>query len=123
MFECYHDNVLFGYYPFIIQGKKLFVLSFLPIISPDTPKGMFLAKRLNLQKEDMSYLGMDKLGFFFTVNFAQIPVLNEALHDAELGPLLNYASEDLLPFERDAKKTLRVKHFFENAQISPEDGF
>jgi len=120
MFECYYKDVLFGYYPFVIQGNKLFVLSFLPIISPDTPKGMLLAKRLNLQKEDMIYLGMDKLSFFFTVDFTQIPLLYEALLEAGLGPLLNYTSEDLLPFEHDAKKTLRVKHFFEKALISPE---
>jgi hypothetical protein len=115
MFECYYEDVLFGYYPFIVQGDKLFVLSFQPVISPDTPKGLLLAKRLNLQKEDMKYLGMDKLSFFFTVDFSQIPLLRKALVKVGLGPLLDYASEDLLPFERDAKKTLRVKKFFELA--------
>jgi hypothetical protein len=121
MFECYCEDVLFGYYPFVVQGNKLFVLSFLPVISPDTPKGMIVAERLNLQKEDMIYLGMDKLGFFLTVDFTQIPVLYNALLDAGLEPLLNYASDDLLPLERDAKKTLRVKRFFEKAPVTPED--
>ncbi|MDR3247044.1 MAG: hypothetical protein LBT50_11525 [Prevotellaceae bacterium] len=121
MFECYYKDVLFGYYPFIVQDDNLFVLSFLPVLSPDTPKGAVFAKRLNIQKEDLIYLGMDKLSFFFTIDFAQIPMLHEALIEAGLCPLLDYVSEDLLPFEHDAKKTLRVKNFFEKALLSPED--
>jgi hypothetical protein len=120
MFECYYDDVLFGYYPFVVQGNKIFVLSFLPIASPGTPKGMLLAKHLNIQKEDVNYLGMDKLSFFFTVDFTQIPILHETLLKVGLAPLLNYVSEDILPFERDAKKTLRIKHFFEKALVPPD---
>jgi hypothetical protein len=111
MFECYHNDTLFGYYPFIVQKNKLFVLTFLPAISPGTPKGEFLVKRFGIQKEDMSYLGMDKLSFFFTVDFSQIPVLYEALLEAGFGPLFNFAPEDLLPFEIDVRKTQRVKKF------------
>jgi hypothetical protein len=48
----------------------------------------------------------------FLVNFGYL--------EAGLGPLLNYVSEDLLPFERDAKKTLRMKHFFEKANETVE---
>ncbi|MDR3194813.1 MAG: hypothetical protein LBT76_05935 [Tannerella sp.] len=116
MFECYHDDVLFGYYPYIIRGNKLFVLTFLPIISPETPRGESFVYLLGLQKQDMIYLGMDKLSFFLTVDFTQIPELFQALTHLGLYSLVNYASEDLLPFERDPQKTLRVKRFFENAQ-------
>ncbi|MDR3309322.1 MAG: hypothetical protein LBS80_05145 [Tannerella sp.] len=117
MFECYYKDVLFGYYPFEVQGDKLFVLSFLPILSPDTPKGMILTERLKLRKDDMIHLGMDKLSFFFTVDCKQIPVLYDALLEIGLGPLLNYKSEDLLPFEYDEKKTIRVKNFFEKNEL------
>jgi hypothetical protein len=117
MFECFYKDTLFGYYTFTVQNDKIFVLTFLPALSPETPKGDFLVKRFGLQKEDMKYLGMDKLSFFFTVDFSQIPVLHEALLEAGFGTLFTFAPDDRLPFEIDPLKTLRVKKFFENANI------
>jgi hypothetical protein len=117
MFECYCKDTLFGYYTYIVQKNKIFVLTFLPALSPNTPKGYFLAKRFGLQKEDMNYLGMDKLSFFFTVDFSQIPVLHKALLEAGFGTLFTFAPDDRLPFEIDIRKTLRVKKFFEKANI------
>ena len=113
MFECYFDDVLFGYYPFVVQKNRLFVLSFLPILSPDTPKGAIIVKKFKLRKQDLAFLGMDKLSFFFTVDFSQIPVLRDALLDVGLAPLLNFNSPDRLPFEYDIQKTLAVKKFFQ----------
>ncbi|MDR1878527.1 MAG: hypothetical protein LBQ64_03065 [Bacteroidales bacterium] len=117
MFECYYEDTLFGYYPFTIQKNKIFILTFLPITSPNTPKGELLVKRFGIQKEDMSYLGMDKLSFFFTVDFSQIPILHEALLEIGLESLVNFAPSDRLPFEIDVQKTLRIKKFFENADL------
>jgi hypothetical protein len=117
MFECYYKDTLFGYYTFTVQKDKIFVLTFLPAISPDTPRGEFLVKRFGIQKEDITYLGMDKLSFFFTVDFSQIPVLYEALLEAGFGSLFNFTLDDRLPFEIDIQKTLRVKKFFENTEI------
>ena len=113
MFECYYNDVLFGYYPFVVQKNRLFVLSFLPILSPDTPKGAIIVKKFKLRKQDLAFLGMDKLSFFFTVDFSQIPVLRDALLDVGLAPLLNFNSPDRLPFEYDIQKTLAVKKFFQ----------
>ncbi|MDR3268836.1 MAG: hypothetical protein LBT83_07205 [Tannerella sp.] len=115
MLECYHDDVLFGYYPFTIQQNKIFILSFLPVIALDTPTGELIERRLHLQKEDTIYLGMDKLSFFFTVDFSQIPTLYNVLVEAKLKPLLDFDSEDRFLFEHDPKKTLMVKKFFEQS--------
>jgi hypothetical protein len=116
MFECYYDNTLFGYYPFVIKDKKIFVLTFLPLLSPITYRGALLINRFGMQKEDMLYLGMDKLSFFFTVDFSQIPLLQSALIEFGFGRILNFAAEDRLPLMIDTKKTLRVKKFFEHLE-------
>ncbi|MDR2775041.1 MAG: hypothetical protein LBC19_09960 [Tannerella sp.] len=118
MLTCYTSNsnthVRLGYFPFIIQGRKLIVLTFLPLISAETPEGEFLGRTLGLQTDDMIFLGMDKLSFFCTVDFEQIPVLKEALIAANVWNLVEYAtSHPDVTFTVDQKKTLMVKKFFE----------
>jgi hypothetical protein len=118
MLLCYtmegNKLVRFGYFPFIVQRKRLIVLTFLPLVSPDTFEGSYLQHRLGLQIEDTTYLGMDKLSFFCTVDFEQIPVLKEAFIATGIWDLVKYASHHPdVNFTVDQKKTLMVKKFFE----------
>jgi hypothetical protein len=74
-----NEGEVYGYFTFVIQDDKLFVLTFLPITSALTPEGKRLQKMLHLSKRDITYLGMDTLGFIFDIDFDQIPLLKEAL--------------------------------------------
>lgn len=122
MFECFYEDVVFGYYPFIVQGDKLIILSFLPIFALTTPRGAYLESRMKISRQDIEFLGMDKLSFFFTVDFEQIPTLHEMLYKVGVGPLLEFESPDLLPFERDPQKTLLVKKFFQTEETKETEG-
>jgi hypothetical protein len=118
MFRCYYEDTTFGYYPFIVQKDKIFILTFLPLMSPVTPVGAMFTKRFGLQKEDIRYLGMDQLAFFFTVDLMQLHLdFYFLLDDTRVLWLLYFAPEDRLPFEIDPQKTRRVKEFFEKANI------
>jgi hypothetical protein len=110
-----NDNVVrFGYFHFIVRDDKLIVMTFLPLTSPDTWEGIYLQKHLGLQKEDIIFLGMDKLSFFLTVDFEQIPTLKKALEKTEISKLIQFAAEDPdINFVIDPKKTQMVKKFFE----------
>lgn len=125
MLECYTQEgntiVRFGYFPFIIQDKKLIVLTFLPLTSPDTYEGDYLQKNLGLQIEDAKFLGMDKLSFFLTVDFDQIPILKKALVTTGIWTLIRYAAKvPDVEHAIDQKKTQMVKKFFEQ-KIENED--
>ncbi|MDR1120484.1 MAG: hypothetical protein LBM08_06160 [Dysgonamonadaceae bacterium] len=124
MLVCYFkDNerfVYLGYFPFIILKNKLIVLTFLPLVSDDTLSGQYLRNRLGLQMEDMVFLGMDKLSFYLTVDFDQIPVLKKALVNTEVWFLVEYAANNPeMNFTIDQKKTKMVKKFFEH-KTDPE---
>jgi hypothetical protein len=121
MLTCYFKDglryIYLGYFPFIIQKNKLIVLSFLPLISEDTLAGWHLSHRLGLQIKDRMFLGMDKLSFFLTVDFDQIPVLKKALSVTSIWSLVEYAaSHPELGFTIDQKKTQMVKKFFEHKE-------
>jgi hypothetical protein len=118
MLECYTKDgetiVRLGYFPFVIQKNKLFVLSFLPLISSHTWEGRHMQRQLGLQRDDLTFLGMDRLSFFLTVDFEQIPLLKEALIATKLWPLVTCAAKNPdmnLPI--DQKKTQMIKKFFE----------
>jgi hypothetical protein len=103
-----------GYFAFTIDGDNLLVLTLLPLLSRDTPEGRVVHERLGLSAEDLKYLGMDRLSFFYDIDIAQIPALKKVLFDElhldyirELYSSYRSADE---PF--DAKKTLFVKNFF-----------
>jgi hypothetical protein len=118
MLECYTSFgstiVRFGYYPFIIQNDTLIVLTFLPLVSSKTPEGKQLNKLLGLQRADTMFLGMDKLSFFCTVDFEQIPVLKQAMVDTGIWNLIEYAAQHPdVNCTIDQKKTQMVKKFFE----------
>ncbi|MDR0605575.1 MAG: hypothetical protein LBG80_14855 [Bacteroidales bacterium] len=106
--------IRFGYFPFIIRDNKLIVMTFLPLTSPDTSEGAYFQEHFGLQTEDIKFLGMDKLSFFFTVDFEQIPSLKEALIATNIQNMITHIKEGMdLDFSIDQKKTMMVKKFFE----------
>jgi hypothetical protein len=119
MLACYFKDgnrfVYLGYYPFTIRKNKLIVTTFLPLASPETPTGANLQSLLGLQAEDVTLLGMDRLSFYLTVDFEQIPVLKDALIATEIWNVVQYAIDNPeIHFTIDRKKTQMVKEFFEH---------
>jgi hypothetical protein len=106
-----------GYFTFTIDGDNLFVLTLLPLLAKDTPEGRILFERLQLSVDDLKYLGMDKLSFFYEVDIQQIPplkkVLFDELHMESVRSIYNSFRPKKTPF--DEKKTLFVKEFFRKA--------
>jgi hypothetical protein len=77
--EISYKKEIFGYFSFVTQGDKLFILTFLPLTSALTPEGKRLRKALHLSKQDITYLKMDSLNFLFDLDLEQIPLLKNAL--------------------------------------------
>ncbi|MDR0667267.1 MAG: hypothetical protein LBF90_01450 [Prevotellaceae bacterium] len=112
---------VYGYFPFIIQHDKLFILSFLPVTSFQTPEGKRLQEILHLSTKDITYLGMDSLQFLYDVDLEQIPVLKNALIRSGIYRIKeqNHTPPPPSPPEVVSKQTLFVKKFFET--IPPPD--
>ncbi|MDR1602505.1 MAG: hypothetical protein LBS42_08765 [Tannerella sp.] len=112
-----------GYFAFTIDGDNLLVLTLLPLLSRNVPEGRILHERLQLSPEDMKYLGMDKLSFFYEVDIAQIPVLRQVLYDElhldYIHTVYNSFRSRNDPFNE--KKTLFVKNFFRKLEEQPAD--
>jgi hypothetical protein len=114
-----NGEVTIGYFAFTIDGNNLLVLTLLPLLSNSVPEGRVLRDRLRLSTEDLKYLGMDKLSFFYDVDIEQIPMLKQVLFD-ELH--LDYIRRSIYnsfrpkntPFNE--KKTLLVKNFFQKLE-------
>jgi hypothetical protein len=107
-----------GYFAVTIDGDNLLVLTFLPILSYNVPEGRILYERLHLSPDDMKYLGMDKLSFFYEVDISQIPVLKQVIYD-ELH--LEYIRTTYHSYRDkyanfNEKKTLFVKNFFQKLE-------
>jgi hypothetical protein len=107
-----------GYFAFTIEGENLLVLTLLPLLSYNVPEGRILYERLRLSPEELKYLGMDKLSFFFEVDIEQIPLLKKVLYD-ELH--LDYVRTVYNSFrsKNDAfneKRTIFVKNFFQKLE-------
>jgi hypothetical protein len=103
-----------GYFAFTIEGQNLLVLTLLPLLSYNVPEGRILYERLRLSPEELKFLGMDKLSFFFEVDIEQIPLLKKVLYD-ELK--LDYVRTVYNSFRSknasfNEKRTLFVKNFF-----------
>jgi hypothetical protein len=119
MLECYTKNkdghvVRLGYFPFVIQDRKLIVLTFLPLVSAEAWEGHFIRKQLGLHMEDTKFLEMDKLSFYLTVDFEQIPVLKQVLVQTGIWNLVRYAADNPdMHFKLDQKRTQMVKKFFD----------
>ena len=109
-----------GYFTYFVQDNDIVINTFLPLTSSDTPEGKKLQESLPLSKEDMIYLGMDKLSFLLEVDFEQIPTLKQALIDSgiweiklALNNMRNEENFEESEYEIDAQKTKMVKSFFD----------
>ncbi|MFT3751375.1 MAG: hypothetical protein QM800_00280 [Paludibacter sp.] len=94
------DKQPLGYLPFTIINKQLFILTFLPICSQNAPEGKKLQEQLGISRNEIEFLGMDKLSFFRETDFEAIPRLKEAVieaglwHLTELKPLSDYQPQN-----------------------------
>jgi hypothetical protein len=108
-------QVILGYFPYIIDGSRLIVRTFLTPSLLDTGDGDIIHRRLALRKEDTKFLGMDKLGFFARVDFTRIPILQKAFEGTNIPKLIQFFEPDRHDrgFDIDEKKTASVQKFFE----------
>jgi hypothetical protein len=118
LISCFIHGVSFGYFPFTIQDDKLFILSFLPFVNQITPEGAKLYRILNLSKDELMYLGMDKLSFYVSVDFDEIPVLKNALTESGIWEIKKELDEGIEGENQiDKVKTQFVKNFFQKNAI------
>jgi hypothetical protein len=117
------DDKIIGYFAFTIDGDNLLVLTLLPLLSRSVPEGRVLCDRLKLSQEELKYLGMDKLSFFYEVDIEQIPVLKQVLFDElhldYIHTIYNSFRSKDEPFSE--KKTLFVKNFFQKLEEHSSD--
>ena len=110
-----------GYFTFLVRGDDIIVNTFLPLVGENTPEGKKLQTLLSLSKEEIIYLGMDKISFFTRVDFDQVPELKQALIDSNIWQIkleldtLGNADDDDIP-SIDIDKTLFVKNYFDKRE-------
>ena len=121
--RCIIEETTAGYFTFFLQGNDIVINTFIPLTSPNTPEGKRLHELLSLSKEEISYLGMDKISFFTKVDFEQIPRLKAAITEAGMWP----SKLEIDRFRRDddqeenpidLNKTMFVKCFLEKKFLS-----
>ena len=117
------DDCPIGYFTFLIRGEDLIVNTFLPLLGDNTPEWKKLQKFLALSKEEITFLGMDKISFFLKVDFDQVPELKQALIDSDVWPvkiaLENLSNADDSDDEAsfiDIDKTMFVKNYFDKRE-------
>jgi hypothetical protein len=117
------DERIIGYFTYFVQGDDMIINTFLPLTSADTPEGKKLNDILSLSKEELIYLGMDKISFLLRIDFDQIPVLKQALIKSGIWPTkevlhrVYYKDEpEDTPSSIDPQTTLFVKAFFDKQQ-------
>jgi len=110
---------LLGYMPFIVEADSLFVLTFIPLSSPDAPGGNRLCKLLNITKDDMNFLGMDKLSFYQYTDFTAIPQLKTAIIQAGMWHLAEIEPEERIPSRPFVKSAGVVAKFFQQNVPEP----
>jgi len=112
------ENSSIGYFAFFVQGSDLVINTFIPIENVNTPEGKKLHEALHLSKEEMAYLGMDKLSFLYSIDFEQIPILKQALIDSGIWKSKLSIDKEEITFEGviDENKTRFVKNFFEKRE-------
>lgn len=118
-------DIVVGYFTFETQGENLCISTFLPLTSKATPEGRKLFHLLGLNRDEIKYLGMDKLSFFSKVDFNQIPILKDALMQSGIWKIKEYITQ--YPNEKNdtekinMKKTQFVKSFFnKKAELEEE---
>lgn len=111
------DTILAGYMPFTIVGNKLYILSFLPLCHYSVPEGKKLCELLQITKDDMIYLGMDKLSFYVHTDFDSIPILKNALIEAGMWHLTELRNYDIHAPDSPApvSQSLLTRFFAEKA--------
>jgi hypothetical protein len=114
-----------GYFTFTIDGDNLLVLTLLPLLSPSVPEGSIFCKRLNLGIEELKFLGMDKLSFFYDVDVEQIPLLKKVLidelHLGYIRKIYNSYQDASGDYSFNEQKTLFVKNFFSKIEEQQAD--
>ena len=132
---CFEDHVLLaclgndgltvGYFTFFVQAGDIVINTFLPIVSPNTPEGKKLHELLSLSKEEITYLGMDKISFLQKVDFEQLPVFKQALIDSGIWPtklMLDECEQKESMIDMD--KTMFVKKFLDKKEeYKPRKGY
>ena len=126
LFSCMLQyNRPIGYFAFTVQGDDIVINTFIPLVSEFTPEGKKLHELLSISREEIIFLGMDKISFFAKVDFEQIPVLKQALIDSDIwqtklgldgiydGRTASEKSNTLI----DEQKTMFVKNFFDKHEI------
>ena len=118
-----YNNRPLGYFTFFIQGEDIVINTFIPLASENTPEGKKFHELLPLSKEEMSYLGMDKLSFFAKVDFERIPVLKQAFITSgiwntklELDRMIDTSALEEGETPIDEQKTMFVKSFFDKIE-------
>lgn len=103
---------LLGYLPFTVEGDHLYVLSFLPLVSSKVPEGKLLCETLNVNKDDLIFLGMDKLSFYTDTDFDSIPTLRNALKAAGMWHLTEIRIDEEFQDAHLTKQTGIVAKYF-----------
>ena len=123
LFACMTEKQPLGYFTFFVENSSIVINTFLPLTSIGTPEGKKLHKLLSLTKDELIYLGMDKLSFYVKIDFEQIPILKQALIDSDIWNtklvLDSQKPED--GYEEsliDINKTNFVKNYFDKYEIS-----
>lgn len=109
------DKEPIGYFPLAVQDDCLFILSFLPVSSWQTPEGSRLYKAVNMSKDDAIFLGMDKLSFYQKTDFDTIPLLKDALKEAGMWHLTEINSSEAFSFV-ERKSSGIIARFFEQTK-------
>ena len=113
---CTLDNATIGYFTYFTRENDLIVNTFLPVTSENTPEGKKLRDLLVLSKEDIVYMGMDKLSFYATIDFEQIRSLKQALIDSGIWKTkiaIDNTIQKNGEIKIDVNKTLFVKKFMD----------
>jgi len=116
LLACMLDNATIGYFTYFIRECDMVVNTFIPITSENTPEGNILRKMLSLTNDDIVYLGMDKLSFYTTIDFEQIPKMKQAMLDSGIWKTKLAADGEIKKHDVitiDEKKTKFVKQYLE----------
>ena len=126
LFSCLIEDgrLTAGYFTCFQKGGDIVINTFLPITSHNTPEGKKLYELLSLSKEEITYLGMDRISFFVKVDFEQIPRLKQALIDSTIWQLKIKLEHILAQDEEpgyiesliDLNKTMFVKNFLDKRE-------
>jgi hypothetical protein len=116
LIACTLDNAIIGYFTYFLRESDMIINTFLPITTENTPEGKKLRDLLLLSNEDIVFLGMDKLSFYATIDFEQIPALKQVLINSDLWntkTAIDSALQKKGEITIDMNSTLFVKKFMD----------